>query len=158
MLFKSVKIINNKVLIDANIITKYQVTGTMNEYKTQYVIYTQDVTKGFDYEVEANGYKQLFAVDAEAKKILVEEGQMLTYRFDTQAKEIAYQLSYEVFSYGLTQYADVEWVIERNVDAKGDGEDYPNPPQTGNGRGTIISLIGLLALALSSLFIKKKEN
>lgn len=158
LLFKSVKIINNKVLIDANIITKYEVTGTMNEYKTQYVIYTQDVTKGFDYEVEANGYKQLFAVDAEAKEILVEEGQMLTYRFDTKVKEIAYQLSYEVFSYGLTQYADVEWVIERNVDAKGDGEDYPTPPQTGNGRGTMISLMGLLALALSSLFIKKKEN
>lgn len=159
LLFKSVKIVNGKVLIDANIVTKYKVIGTMNEYKTQYVIYTQEVTKGFDYEVEASGNKILFAVDAEAKKILVEEGQKLTYRLDTNVKETVYNLSYEVYSYGLTQYADAKWVIERMVEAKGDGNpDYPNPPQTGNGKGVIITLLSFLTLGLSSIFTKKKEN
>lgn len=137
----------------------YKVTGMMHKEIDKYVVHNSKRIYGFDYEVEASGNKILFAVDAEAKKILVEEGQKLTYRLDTNVKETAYNLSYEVYSYGLTQYADAEWVIERMVEAKGDGNpDYPNPPQTGNGKGVIITLLSFLTLGLSSIFTKKKEN
>lgn len=137
----------------------YKVTGVMHKEIDKYIVHTSKKIYGFDYEVEASGNKILYAVDAEAKKILVEEGQKLTYRLDTNVKETAYNLSYEVYSYGLTQYADAEWVIERMVEAKGDGNpDYPNPPQTGNGKGVIITLLSFLTLGLSSIFTKKKEN
>lgn len=109
--FKTVTIINNKVLVDTKLVNKYNVTGTATKSPvTKYYVDPVKKIYGYDYEVEAKGtkttkedkytltgsaskeiYETKYSLDiiTETKKYEKIYGKLIVKHVDTAGKELA---------------------------------------------------------------------
>lgn len=130
--FESIKIIDNKVKVDANISNKYKLVGTMHTVSKSWLVSVTTLTYGYDYKLNAsaNYEEQIskYKVLSKFQKINTEEANKLTYSYDTTVNYNLYKLSYDQYSYDLVQYADANWIIQKKLM---NFDDTSVPPQTG---------------------------
>lgn len=157
--FESITIINNRVIVDSNIINKYKVTGTATRTVTTDVWYvdTKTITKGYDYQVTATGLKSLgYQVTGTALKDIYQNAYTLTVTKTTK------DYDYEVEGFGEKTYYDiiskyvrttnVDWIIESMSFGKGGDVIEELPPQTGvNNNSSMNFFIAITALVIAVL-------
>lgn len=151
--FESITIINNRVVVDTNIVNQYRIKGTAVKTATVYYLDTRTTTLGYDYMVDVEAYREVvdgYNVVGTKSKDLYKN----TYILDVT--KTIYDYDYEVQGNGIKTYydviseyvrlADVEWIIESMELGKG-GDVEVLPPQTGvagtnsNLPFTILSII-----------------
>ena len=144
--YNSITILDNKVYVDANIVTKYIITGTMYKYKDVNIYYIDTTTTnyGFDYILNAS-------YDKEIKEL----NYYFTYNEDVKTNK--YQLSYDLKTYKFIEYANVDWIIEKQSKPSNNNTNTVEIPKTGIKSFPII-LILIFPVLLIILFkqIKKK--
>lgn len=110
--FKSVKIVNNKVIIDSNIVNKYKVVGTAIKKTTSDVWYLDSTktVKGYKYNVKASGKKPNgYSVNGEMSKSIYKdvykvESEIITNEETLVPKEST-QMSYKIYKKDyITEY------------------------------------------------------
>lgn len=147
--YNSITILDNKAYVDANIVTKYIITGTMYKYKDVDVYYVDTTTTnyGFDYILAAS-------YDKNIKKLIY------YFTYDEEVKAYKYQLSYDLKTYDLVEYESVDWIIEKQGIASNTNTDNTTTveiPKTGIKSFPIILILILPALLIFGLKkIKKK--
>ena len=91
--FESVTIIENRVIIDTKLVTKYQVVGTVSKTETAEIYYvdTYKTAKGYDYVLTAEGKKEVledtYTLSLTADKELTEEKYALDVTKETYIYE-----------------------------------------------------------------------
>ncbi len=91
--FESVTIIENRVIIDTKLVTKYQVVGTVSKTETAEIYYvdTYKTAKGYDYVLTAEGEKEVledtYTLSLTADKELTEEKYALDVTKETYIYE-----------------------------------------------------------------------
>ena len=91
--FESVTIIENRVIIDTKLVTKYQVVGTVSKTETAEIYYvdTYKTAKGYDYVLTAEGEKEVledtYTLSLTADKELTEEKYVLDVTKETYIYE-----------------------------------------------------------------------
>ena len=91
--FESVTIIENRVIIDTKLVTKYQVVGTVSKTETAEIYYvdTYKTAKGYDYVLTAEGEKEVledtYTLSLTADKELTEEKYTLDVTKETYIYE-----------------------------------------------------------------------
>lgn len=91
--FESVTIIENRVIIDTKLVTKYQVVGTVSKTETAEIYYvdTYKIAKGYDYVLTAEGEKEVledtYTLSLTADKELTEEKYALDVTKETYIYE-----------------------------------------------------------------------
>lgn len=91
--FESVTIIENRVIIDTKLVTKYQVVGTVSKAETAEIYYvdTYKIAKGYDYVLTAEGEKEVledtYTLSLTADKELTEEKYALDVTKETYIYE-----------------------------------------------------------------------
>ena len=91
--FESVTIIENRVIIDTKLVTKYQVVGTVSKTETAEIYYvdTYKTAKGYDYVLTAEGEKEVledtYTLSLIADKELTEEKYALDVTKETYIYE-----------------------------------------------------------------------
>lgn len=148
--FETITIADNNVYVDANIITKYKITGTMYKMIDTDVWYVDTKTTyyGFDYLLDAS---------------YIEKKKELNYYFNyNEVNTITkYQLSYDIKTYELKQYADIKWIIESipkeeevitNID---DGTTTVSVPKTGIKEFSKNGIV-LISILISGVIFKRK--
>ena len=91
--FESVTIIENRVIIDTKLVTKYQVVGTVSKTETAEIYYVDiyKTAKGYDYVLTAEGEKEVledtYTLSLTADKELTEEKYALDVTKETYIYE-----------------------------------------------------------------------
>lgn len=91
--FESVKIIEGKVVIDTNLVIKYEVTGTAykTESTTEYYVDEYEEIKGYNYNLTASAVKEVsdgvFTLDITGEKEIMEERYALDVTKETYIYE-----------------------------------------------------------------------
>ena len=91
--FESVTIIENRVIIDTKLVTKYQVVGTVSKTETAEIYYvdTYKTAKGYDYVLTAEGEKEVledtYTLSLTADRELTEEKYALDVTKETYIYE-----------------------------------------------------------------------
>lgn len=168
--FKKITIINNKVLVDTNIITSYQVEGTItkNEEKTEYYVDSLKTTKGYDYNASATGTQTVeddtFELIGKASKDILEE----KYSLDVTTENKKYEYEKEIIEktlYGVTVIAsnlqkEEEQVIETNNNQQPTLKNNDNNPQTGDNIniGLLAGAAGVSAVSAGYVLTRKRKR
>lgn len=110
--FKKITIINNKVLVDTNLINMYQVIGTaiQNEEIIEYYVDTETITKGYDYKVSATGGETVKDGTYELTGVASKDIYETKYALDVTTENKKYEYTPEIITidqYGLTVTADI---------------------------------------------------
>lgn len=155
--FKSVKIINGKVVIDSNIVNQYIVEGVVTKTSNEDVWYVDTVktTKGYSYKASAEGSKITgYNVKGTATKDIYKD----VYSLDLTKtiKSYNYILTGTNTLYNATiayeKGINVDWLIEKSKISNQAVEILP--PQTGANDNNTIFLGLCLLLGLCALYRK----
>ncbi len=163
--FNSIKIIENKVYIDSNIINKYQVVGEITKEETKNVWYIDTVKtiKGYAYQAIASGEKEIiegYEVTGTKSKDLIKEvyylkGEKITKGYDYYVSGKGQKTFYDVIS-TYHKMTEINWIIEKL--SLNTGSVEVTPPKTGIISNNKTILLLLFPLLLISLKMRKKYN
>ena len=146
--FKSIRIVNNKVYVDSNIVNKYQVVGTAikNVLEDVWYIDTTKTIKGYVYQAVVNGEKEeITGYQVKGTKSLdlwkdvyFLDIEKLIKGYDYYVSGKGLETNYDVIS-TYRKLIEANWLIEKiSLNA---GEVEVDPPQTGVNQGLTNSLI-----------------
>lgn len=118
--FKKVTIVNNKVLVDTNIINTFQVEGTISKTKdvSSYYVDSEKTTKGYDYNASATGTEIVkdgtYELNGKASKDIFETKYSLDITTENKNHEYEKEIVKETL-YGLLVTANIpEKIIEED--------------------------------------------
>lgn len=161
--FESITIVNNRVVVDTNIVNQYKIKGTAVKTATVYYLDTRTTTLGYDYMVDVEAYRDVvdgYNIVGTKSKDLYKN----TYVLDVT--KTIYDYDYEVQGKGIKTYydviseyvklADVEWIIESMELGKG-GDVEVLPPQTGVADTNTNLPLTILISIMAGLFLIIKK-
>jgi len=135
--FESITIINNRVVIDSNIVNQYKITGTAVKSQSVWYVDTKTTTLGYDYSVNLEAKTEVldgYNVTGTKSKDFYKEVYKLEIiktvkDYDYEVKGSGEKTLYDVVS-KYVKVIDVEWIIESMEFGIG-GDVEVLPPQTG---------------------------
>ena len=164
LVFKSVTIVNGKVLIDSNIVNQYKITGTAVKTQPVWYLDTKTTTLGYDYMVDADAYNKVIdgynIIGTKSQPIYKDTYQLeittTTRDYDYEVEGTGTKTYYDVTS-KYVKLTDVEWIIESiNLGIGGDVEILP--PQTGvETTGNYAYLFTMISTILASIILVIKR-
>ncbi len=160
--FKSIRIVNNKVYVDSNIVNKYQVVGTAikNVLKDVWYIDTTKTIKGYVYQAVANGEKEeITGYQVKGTKSLdlwkdvyFLDIEKLIKGYDYYVSGKGLETRYDVIS-TYRKLIEANWLIEKSSLSTGDIEVLP--PKTGVEAKNEVGLCVLFIISIFTVFLKK---